>query len=484
MKLFAIRPPQRNRALPIRSRIIGGIGAIVLLVAVISATTLWTQRTVGLTSLRIERSGRTVSSLRAIETAFFRLQKGVVEALLAASLGGYGSDAFARERSEIDAALTALRVAVTEFTGITGDSEAAHFRAASDTFEALVAELLSFDRGVTLSGIEVRFERVDEVFDAEYHELIGALLARHLAEVDRNSAHSALIASRAGAVALAVLVAALALSLLIALRLTASVLAPLRTLDGSATEIGRGSFDPAGHESLVQLAGTGDEFGVLARTFLTMAGDVASLNSSLQHLARHDDLTGLPNRAALLERLHTAIEMQRRLDQPFTLFFIDFDRFKEVNDRHGHHIGDLLLIEMAARLRGCVRSSDLVARLGGDEFTILIERHNDPEIFRRTADRILAAFEAPCEVAGLSIDTGTSIGVLPSGFPYGGPEEALRDADVAMYAAKARGGRCYCVHDASMTRATVGGGDPVRDTARQTGDRSAAAYSAPGAVRG
>lgn len=172
------------------------------------------------------------------------------------------------------------------------------------------------------------------------------------------------------------------------------------------------------------------------------------VESRLKHQAMHDALTGLPNRAALLERLSQSLERYRQSpSRPFALLFMDLDRFKVVNDSVGHPVGDVLLIEAGRRIAACIGPDDLVARLGGDEFTILLESIRDVDDARRVADRVIAALADPVRIGGKDIYTSASIGITLADPRYREPEELLRDADVAMYRAKAHGRQRHEVFD-------------------------------------
>lgn len=167
------------------------------------------------------------------------------------------------------------------------------------------------------------------------------------------------------------------------------------------------------------------------------------VNERLQHDALHDPLTGLPNRALFYDRLTHAIERTRRHpERGYAVLFLDTDNFKEVNDTFGHATGDALLMTVGVRLRGCVRPADTVARLGGDEFTVLLEDAGR-EVATGAAARIEAAFSEPLRLGGVHVTVTLSIGVVTSAGLYGHPDEVLRDADLAMYRAKAGGRARY-----------------------------------------
>jgi diguanylate cyclase (GGDEF)-like protein/PAS domain S-box-containing protein len=176
----------------------------------------------------------------------------------------------------------------------------------------------------------------------------------------------------------------------------------------------------------------------------------------LTHDAFHDALTQLPNRALFLDRLARAIEAHRRYPESlFAVLFLDLDRFKVVNDSLGHLLGDELLVEVAQRLSALVRSSDTVARLGGDEFAILIDGIDHETDAVRTARRIQDALLVPFRVGVQEIFTTVSIGIALSTTGYRDPQDVLRDADIAMYRAKARGKARHEVFDTAMHDRTV-----------------------------
>jgi len=170
-----------------------------------------------------------------------------------------------------------------------------------------------------------------------------------------------------------------------------------------------------------------------------------------RHAAFHDTLTNLPNRALLTENLKFVIERAKQHeDYQFAVLFLDLDRFKNVNDGLGHTIGDQLLIAMARRLEHCIREVDMVARLGGDEFAILLDGIVNSSDATNLAKRIEEKLQSPFNLSGHEVFTTTSIGIAMSSTGYDHPEAILRDADTAMYRAKAQGKSCYEVFDKGM----------------------------------
>lgn len=176
--------------------------------------------------------------------------------------------------------------------------------------------------------------------------------------------------------------------------------------------------------------------------YVAVFHDITEMHSKaehMRHLAYHDALTGLPNRLLLEDRLSQSMAAAHREGNKTGLLFIDLDRFKQVNDSHGHLVGDQLLEEVARRLKACVRDSDTVARLGGDEFVILLPKLGTTADGAALAEKLIASLSAPMTIAGHTVEIGASVGIAV--FPTDGdtPEEIMKNADAAMYAAKTDG---------------------------------------------
>ncbi|HJT16621.1 MAG TPA: diguanylate cyclase, partial [Thermoanaerobaculia bacterium] len=187
---------------------------------------------------------------------------------------------------------------------------------------------------------------------------------------------------------------------------------------------------------------------------LTLAGDrihmtVADISDrkraeeQIEFHAYHDVLTRLPNRKLFTDRLTQNLTHARRSGKPLAVMFVDLDHFKSINDTLGHTAGDDLLLEMARRLRGCVREEDTVARLGGDEFTIVLSELRHPEDAVTVAEKIIAAVQKPLAVGEMSIEVSASIGIALYPVDGNDPESLLRNADSAMYRAKESGRNTY-----------------------------------------
>jgi diguanylate cyclase (GGDEF)-like protein len=183
--------------------------------------------------------------------------------------------------------------------------------------------------------------------------------------------------------------------------------------------------------------------------------DLRRSEAQLRHQAFHDGLTGMANRALFGERVEHALRQRRRSDGGTAVLLCDLDDFKTVNDSLGHAAGDGLLRQVAQRLEACVRDGDTVARLGGDEFAILLEAPVDEAAARAAADRVLAALEEPVSLEGREVLVGSSIGIALEPLTGTDGDALVRDADVAMYLAKAEGKGRAAVFRPSMHEEVV-----------------------------
>jgi len=173
--------------------------------------------------------------------------------------------------------------------------------------------------------------------------------------------------------------------------------------------------------------------------FIAIKEDITErkmLQERLDHMAHHDELTGLPNRALFFDRIGQALAHAKRNQTGFALMFVDLDGFKSINDTYGHDSGDVLLQETARRLAGCVRDSDTVARMGGDEFAVMLLDVATPEHITPVADKMLGLLGAPFLLKGTECHVGASIGI--SVFPRDGDavDTLINMADMAMYRVK------------------------------------------------
>jgi diguanylate cyclase (GGDEF)-like protein/PAS domain S-box-containing protein len=192
----------------------------------------------------------------------------------------------------------------------------------------------------------------------------------------------------------------------------------------------------------------------LSRCLILQLQDITArrhAESLLQHMAYHDGLTGLANRTFFVEQLTRAIAVaQRHAERHYAVLFLDFDRFKLVNDSLGHSAGDALLIELSRRLKAFVRPTDLIARLGGDEFAILVDDLDADRKVVKLAERLQEMLAEPLFLNGVDLSTSASIGITTSALNYDSPDQVMRDADTAMYRAKAQGKGRYAVFDSAL----------------------------------
>jgi diguanylate cyclase (GGDEF)-like protein/PAS domain S-box-containing protein len=189
---------------------------------------------------------------------------------------------------------------------------------------------------------------------------------------------------------------------------------------------------------------------------LTVMVDVTErkrTEAQIVHIAHHDLLTGLPNRTFFMAKIEEAGARLRRWRQPFTVFILDLDRFKIVNDSLGHPAGDILLKETATRLKATLRETDVLARIGGDEFAIIQAGEADPrEGAAALAERVIDVIRRPYEIEGNTVNIGTSIGIALAPGDGTDPHELIKKADLALYRTKSKGRNGYRFFDVEMTR--------------------------------
>ena len=189
---------------------------------------------------------------------------------------------------------------------------------------------------------------------------------------------------------------------------------------------------------------------------LTDITDRKIAEARLTHDALHDVLTGLPNRNLLLDRLGRRLEYgKRHKDRLFAVLFLDLDRFKVINDSLGHSVGDEFLVAVAQLFQTCLRQEDTISRLGGDEFAILLNEINDVGDAVHVAERLQSRLAQGVMLGSVNRSSSTSIGITVYNGQYSEPEELLRDADTAMYRAKALGGGCCQVFDVKMYESAI-----------------------------
>lgn len=232
------------------------------------------------------------------------------------------------------------------------------------------------------------------------------------------------------------------------------MLQPLASLADEISDMAEGgrSMQP------IAAGSSSAEIANVALSFNRLQGRLQEQERRLTEMAQFDNLTGLPNRRLLEERLASEVLRVRRSRAGIALLFLDLDGFKAVNDRHGHQVGDQLLIEVARRLQQCVRDVDTVARLGGDEFLILLSESTNPrDAAARVAQACIDALAAPLSIQEHQVSIGVSIGIA---YAEDGATEGLMAerlvgmADLAMYSAKAAGRNRYCFQEEAVPEAS------------------------------
>jgi diguanylate cyclase (GGDEF)-like protein len=329
-----------------------------------------------------------------------------VEALRASTLAGFKlairSEGAGHAKGLFTAALEEWRAVVAIVGGADRPVDLSTRDAALTTHEPKVLSLL--DRG----GLASRADARDDVAKAArlFLEVLAALGFLELLAV--------------------VLVVRLAR------RLSSEVLRPVGTLRDGANQLAAGELD---HRVVVD---RDDELGELAVSFNAMADSIAANQRSLRRAANTDSLSGLANRAAFDVRLDAALAQPDRRGGSTAVLFVDLDNFKDVNDDLGHAAGDEVLRAVADRLNDAVRPGDIVARLGGDEFALLLDNISDPNAAFGLAQRVVRSIAQPIKVGDAWTEVGASIGVAVRR-DDSTLDSLMREADVAMYIAKANG---------------------------------------------
>ena len=232
----------------------------------------------------------------------------------------------------------------------------------------------------------------------------------------------------------------LALAVLGGVILVNGVTGPIRKRAQAAARIGEGNYGVA-----IDVE-TNDEVGQLGATLDAMQFEIAEREHRIVHQAHHDDLTGLPNRWLLNDRLAGAIRRSDRNGKPLSVVMMDVDRFKQINDSLGHHVGDLALKETARRLVQQLRQSDTVARLGGDDFFLILERSDARECERILKQKFIGELSRPIDLEEMDIALNFSFGIAEYPGHADSATELLRRAEIAMYDAKAARTRLVTYH--------------------------------------
>lgn len=295
----------------------------------------------------------------------------------------------------------------------------------------------------------VSIELADEDFETRHDDLSENSGQPVLAIMQRSLTDAAAPFVRLQAALLVLtaigLVVSIAGSIIMARRITQ----PLRMLADAAHSIAQGDYSHA-----VQVAGK-DEIAELGTAFNNMREGISARETRISELAYGDVLTGLPNRALFNDRLQKAVEAAQSMHAGLAVLSMDVDRFKDVNETLGHQTGDLLLQDVARRLRNAVLGKadmDMVARLGGDEFAILLPGASAGAA-QRVARKILEIFAQPATIESYALDAGMSVGIALFPDHADNARDLIRNADIAMYSAK-RGGSGFAFYDTRHDQST------------------------------
>jgi diguanylate cyclase (GGDEF)-like protein len=298
--------------------------------------------------------------------------------------------------------------------------------------------------------------------DRQYHaadDAIDALIDQQRKNARLQAQTILRISHRMIVIACVIVAGAVALALALLLLVLRNIVRPLRNITATMTRLASGE-----HEIAVPERHRLDEIGKMAAACevfrinvlaLEKAHQAASAAEALAHrLARHDALTGLPNRRVFSADLEAALGFAQKGIATYSVFLLDLDEFKKINDLQGHQTGDTVLCEIARRLESVVRKSDTVARLGGDEFAIIAKGestlHDHLESAKRLAGRLLAAIRQPILVGGSPIEIAASIGIVTCRAEASDVNYLLRAADIAMYRAKQSGKLAFRFFEQSM----------------------------------
>ena len=314
--------------------------------------------------------------------------------------------------------------------------------------DRLVAEIRIYKGAIDVFGsmLELDFaSAIDFIkpFDKNADRVLGlinAIASHAIRDASGRADASAHVAERIRLTLVAASVAGSMLLFGLAALLTRTTVRAVRQIAAATDQVARGALEV----NLDALARR-DELGTIVKSLAVFRANA----SQIAFLAHHDPLTRLPNRILFHERVQQALaQLDRGVE--FAVLCLDLDRFKVVNDTLGHPVGDGLLRQVAERLQACVREGDTVARLGGDEFAVILLKVGGPSEVDHLAARIIEVIGTGYDIDGYQIDIGTSIGIALAPADGSASHELLKNADTALYGAKASGRGTSCFYEASM----------------------------------
>ena len=376
---------------------------------------------------------------------------------------GLASDENTIEKAEASAArhLVALRRAETEYLALPReDEEQTQLHLLQITLRSFV-----FDHDAYLAlphesrrAKSSAFQRRAQALFTRAESAIDAMIAWNEKEAERAISIADHVANRAVRIFTMVLVFVALMAALVFTIVRDRISRPLASITNALTALAAGNRNVVLPES-----NRCDEIGQMSRAFEVFRANAYALQAAheeaeaarlqAQSLARHDILTGLPNRRVLVEELEKALYRVDHGGPPFSVLLIDLDRFKPVNDIHGHPAGDMVLCEISERLKGVLGGSDTLARIGGDEFAMVVETAgtNVPsDALIRLAQRVQEVVCAPISVGDMTVEVGASIGIALCPADGHGADVILRAADIAMCRAKEAGRGTFRFYEQSM----------------------------------
>jgi diguanylate cyclase (GGDEF)-like protein len=347
--------------------------------------------------------------------------------------------AFIRQQEDISRLFEDTAAALPEGTGIRESLATAR----RSWQEALTSHGLWGSEAQSLQGNHVNETPAFAAASAGVRLQLADIQHYSLLEMDKGLAHSAELEQLLAIGRSALFVVAVGATVYFRRRMVKDLMRPVNSLHQGVQKLQTGNYN---HRIEVFRR---DELGELAEAFNGMAAAVHNSYLNLTHRATHDPLTGLANRAALMERLTESFGRgSTRRNRSEGLLFIDIDDFKDVNDSLGHERGDDLLVQLATRLQGCVRAHDLVARVGGDEFAIVVMDDDAGSVTAGIAERIHEVLRAPFFIGEDRLTVTASMGAAQRRPGTSDAAELLRQADFAMYLAKHGGKARYQLFDA------------------------------------
>jgi diguanylate cyclase (GGDEF)-like protein len=453
-----------SRPLTVKCKIRYSLWFLAALVAVVGLSTLLMQhRVTNALLILTEKTAPTVIALEKITVNAARMQAEALSHLVLATsrtqtnavLSEQESDEYSEAKDNLTTWLATYNKHVQEEENRSERALAERLWQGIQSYVSACDALLNLDSNVGEVRLRSSWQALEDAEDA-FVDVLNEALVDEIRAFDAARALAMAQAVRMKFVSIGAILLALTLALFVARHLNISIVERLTKLQDIVLAAEPEQAHDPSVTTLQALSRPRDEIGLLAWAFEQMLVRLSGVNHYLQHTASHDALTGIANRALFMKRLGELITRQAHSSQQgYAVLFMDLDRFKVINDSLGHTVGDALLIAVSRRLAQNLREGELIARLGGDEFTVLLPNLAAPTLPFVVAERLLAALAQPFDLEGHEIHVSSSIGIVLSEPTYRQSEDVLRDADLAMYQAKAEGPGRYRVFDRTMHKAAL-----------------------------